>query len=66
VEAQKKRGSHFLRRVVIGYAAIAHAITLRQRNNATDARRRGRRDREGLQKFMKMWAFKHQLKYLKI
>ena len=65
-EAQKKRGSHFLRRVVIGCAAIARAITLRQRNNATNARRRGRLDREGLQKFMKMWALKHdQLKYLK-
>ena len=39
--------SHFLRRVVIGCAAIARVITLRQRNNATNARRRGRLDREG-------------------
>ena len=51
---------------MIGCAAIARAITLPQMNNATNARRRGRLDREGLQKFMKMWALKHdQLIYLK-
>ena len=46
---------------MIGSAAIAHAIPLRIRNNATDARGRGRLDREGLQKFMKIWALNYQL-----